>query len=177
MKLKALPPHLKYVFPTGDSQKPVIINSSLSEEEEKRLVKILQDNIGAIGWTLSNLIGIIPSYCMHGVLMEEDYKPIAQPWRCLNPTMKEVVINEVVKLLEVGMMYPISDSQWVSPVWVVPKKSGMTVIKIEKNELIPTHTITDWRMCIDYMNLNKATKKDNFPLPFMDQMLERLLGQ
>ena len=177
MELKALPPHLKYVFLAGDSQKPVIINSSLSEEEEKRLVKILQDNIGAIGWTLSNLIGIIPSYCMHGVLMEEDYKPIAQPWRCLNPTMKEVVINEVVKLLEVGMMYPISDSQWVSPVWVVPKKSGMTVIKIEKNELIPTHTITDWRMCIDYMNLNKATKKDNFPLPFMDQMLERLLGQ
>ena len=75
------------------------------------------------------------------------------------------------------MIYPISDSQWVSPIQVVPKKSGMVVIKNEKNELIPTHTITDWRMCIDYMNLNKATKKDNFPLPFMDQMLERLLGQ
>ena len=91
--------------------------------------------------------------------------------------MKEVVRKEVVKLLEARMIYPISDSQWVSPVQVVSKKSGMIVIKNEKNELIPTRTITGWRMCIDYKKLNKATRKDHFPLPFMDQMMERLAGQ
>ena len=60
---------------------------------------------------------------------------------------------------------------------VVPKKGGMTVVRNDKNELIPTRTVTGWRMCIDYRKLNKATRKDHFPLPFMDQMLERLAGQ
>ena len=124
-----------------------------------------------------NLTGISPSFCMHRILMEEDYKLVAQLERRLNPTMKEVVRKEVVKLLEARMIYPISDSQWVSPVQVVSKKSGMIVIKNEKNELIPTRTITGWRMCIDYKKLNKATRKDHFPLPFMDQMMERLAGQ
>jgi hypothetical protein len=91
--------------------------------------------------------------------------------------MKEVVRKEVVKLLEAGMIYPISDSSWVSPEQVVPKKGGMMVVKNEKNELIPTRTVTGWRMCIDYWRLNQATRKDHFPLPFMDQMLERLAGQ
>ena len=75
------------------------------------------------------------------------------------------------------MIYPISDSEWLSPIQVVPKKGGMTVIKNEKNELIPTRTVTGWRMCIDYRKLNQATRKDHFPLPFMDQMLERLASQ
>jgi len=108
--------------------------------------------------------------------MEDNFKLVAQPQRRLNPTMKEVVRKEVVKLLEAGMIYPISDSSWVSPVQVVPKKGGMTIVKNEQNELIPTRTVTGWRMCIDYRRLNQATRKDHFPLPFMDQMLERLSG-
>jgi hypothetical protein len=64
--------------------------------------------------------------------------------------MKGVVKKEVLKLLKAGVIYPITDSEWVSPVQVVPKKGGMTVIRIEKNELIPQRTITGWRMCIDY---------------------------
>ena len=90
--------------------------------------------------------------------------------------MKEVVQKEVTKLLEVGIIYPISDSPWVSPVQVVPKKGGMTVVHNEKNELVPTRTVTGWRMCIDCRRLNTATRKDHFPLPFIDQMLERLAG-
>ncbi|KAL9360379.1 hypothetical protein Peur_037762 [Populus x canadensis] len=90
--------------------------------------------------------------------------------------MKEVVKNEVIKLLDNGIIYPISDSKWVSPTQVVPKKSGVTVITNEKNELIPIRTITGWRMCIDYRKLNSMTRKDHFPLPFMDQILERVAG-
>jgi hypothetical protein len=88
--------------------------------------------------------------------------------------MREVVKNEVLKLLKAGVIYLVSDSEWVSPVQVVPKKGGMTVIRNKKNELIPQRAITSWRMCINYQKLNKATQKDHFSLPFIDEMLERL---
>ena len=82
----------------------------------------------------------------------------------------------MLKLLNAGIIYAISDSSWVSPVQVVPKKGGMTVVKNDKNELLPTRTVTGWRVCIDYRKLNKATRKDHFPLPFIDKMLDRLVG-
>jgi hypothetical protein len=88
--------------------------------------------------------------------------------------MREVIKKEVLKLLHAGIIYPVPYNEWVSPVQVVPKKEGMTIVKNEKNELIPQRTITGWRMCIDYQKLNKATKKDHFSLPFIDEMLERL---
>jgi len=138
---------------------------------------MLKINQKAIGWQLSDLKGISPAYCMHRIHMEANFKPVAQPQRRLNPVMKEVVKKEVQKLLEAGMIYPISDNTWVSPVQMAPKKSGVTVIHNEKNELIPTRTVIGWRMCIDYRKLNQATRKDHFPLPFMDQMLERLAGK
>ena len=97
-------------------------------------------------------------------------------WR-LNPTMKEVVRGEVQKLLDVGIIYPIADSKWVSPTQVVPKKFGVTVVKNENNELIPTRIQTGWRMCIDYRCLNAVTTKDHFPIPFLDQILERVAGR
>nr|GEZ44164.1 reverse transcriptase domain-containing protein [Tanacetum cinerariifolium] len=87
---------------------------------------------------------------------------------------KSVLIKEVKKLLDDGLIYPISDSPWVIPVHCVPKKGGFTVVENEENELIPTRLVTGWRVCIDYRKLNEATRKDHFPLPFMDQMLERL---
>jgi len=180
LELKVLPPYLKYNFLEGNEKKPVVLNSSLTVEEERRLIKVLKTNQGAIGWQLSNLKGISPTYCMHRIHMEANFKPVAQPQRRLNPTMKEVVKKGVQKLLEVGMIYPISDSAWVSPVQMVPKKSfwsGVIVIHNDKNELIPTRTITGWRMCIDYRKLNQATRKDHLSLPFMDQMLERLVGK
>ncbi|GKD75851.1 putative nucleotidyltransferase, ribonuclease H [Tanacetum coccineum] len=88
----------------------------------------------------------------------------------------EVVKKEVIKLLDAGLIYPISDSPWVSPVQVVPKKGGMTVVKNEKDELILQRIITGWRVCIDYRKLNNATRKDHFPLLFIDKMLERFVG-
>ena len=114
--------------------------------------------------------------CTHNIYLEENAKTSRQMQRRLNPNMKEVVRNEVIKLLDNGIIYPISDSKWVSPTQVVPKKSGVTVVKNENNELIPTKTVTGWRMCIDYRKLNLVTRKDHFPLPFMDQILERVAG-
>ena len=88
--------------------------------------------------------------------------------------MKKVVRNEIPKLLEAGIIYPIADSRWVSPVLCVPKKGGITVAPNYKDELIPQRIITGYRMVIDFRKLNKATKKDYYPLPFIDQMIERL---
>ena len=106
--------------------------------------------------------------------MEEDFKPSRQPQRRLNPIMKEVVKKDVLKLLDVGVIYPMADSKWVSPTQIVPKKSGVTMVENENNELIPTRVTSGWRVCIDYRKLNVGTMKDHFPLPFVNQMLERI---
>ncbi|GKD11097.1 hypothetical protein Tco_1190782 [Tanacetum coccineum] len=125
---------------------------------------------------MSDIKGISPSYCTHKILIEDDYKPVIQPQRRLNPKVQDVVKNKTVKLLDFGLIYPISDSSWVSLIHVVPKKGGMTIVLNDNNELIPSRTVTGWRVCIDYRKLNDATRKDHFPLPFIDQMLERLCG-
>ncbi|KAF5755478.1 putative nucleotidyltransferase, Ribonuclease H [Helianthus annuus] len=178
LELKVLPSHLEYAFLGEGSELPVIISSALEESENLRLLDVLRANKEAIAWRLSDIKGISPSYCTHQILMEDDYKPVVQPQRRLNPNMQDVVKKEVLKLLDAGMIYPISDSPWVSPTQVVPKKGGgMTVVMNEKNELIPSRTVTGWRVCIDYRKLNDATHKDHFPLPFIDKILERLAGQ
>ena len=106
--------------------------------------------------------------------MEADAKPVCDPQRRLNPKMKEVVRKEILKLLEAGIIYPIADSKWVSPVNCVPKKGGITVVPNDKDELIPQRIVTGYRMVIDFRKLNKATRKDHHPLHFIDQMIERL---
>jgi len=174
VELKPLPSNLRYEFLGLNSTYLVILNASLNEGETEKLLYVLKKYPKAIGYTIDDIKGINPSLCMHRILLEEDYKPSVEHQRRLNPNMKEVVKKEVLKLLDAGVIYPISDSKWVSLVQVVPKKGGLTVIKNDKNESIATRTITGWRMCIDYRKLNKATRKDHFPLPFIDQMLERL---
>jgi hypothetical protein len=89
--------------------------------------------------------------------------------------MREVMKEEVLKLYHAGIIYHVPHSDWVSPIQVVPKEGGMTVIENNKNKLIPQHTVMGWRMCINYRKLTVATKKDRFPVPFIDEMLERLM--
>nr|GEW04061.1 reverse transcriptase domain-containing protein [Tanacetum cinerariifolium] len=108
--------------------------------------------------------------------MGEDYKPAIQSQRRVNLKIHDVTKKEVIRLLDAGMIYPISNSPWMSPIYCVPKKGGMTVVANDNNELILTRLVASWRVCIDYWKLNDATRKDHFPLPFMDQMLERLAG-
>nr|GEW49499.1 reverse transcriptase domain-containing protein [Tanacetum cinerariifolium] len=105
-----------------------------------------------------------------------DFEPAVQHQRRVNPKIHDVIKQEVIKLLEARLIYPISNSPWVSPMHCVPKKGGFTVVENEDNELILTRLVTGWRLCIDYLKLNEATRKGHFPLPFMDQMLVRLAG-
>ena len=174
--LKELPSHLKYGYLELPKNKPVIISAIISDAEEQRLLEILRKHKETIAWSIEDLKGISPSICMHKILLEENARPTIEHQRRLNPVMKEVVRKEVLKLLNVGFIYAIPDSPWVSPVHVVPKKGGFTVIRNDRNELIPTRTVTWWRICIDYRKLNTATRKDHFRLPFIDQMLDRLVG-
>ncbi|XP_062102088.1 uncharacterized protein LOC133810985 [Humulus lupulus] len=176
LELKVLPDHLRYAYLGEKETLPVIVSSFLSEVEEEKFLRVLRAHKTTIGWTLADIRGISPSTVMQRILMEDKAKPTIDAQRRLNPTMKEVVRKEILKWLDVGVIYPISDSAWVSPMQVVPKKGGMTVVKNESNELIPTRTVTGWRICIDYHKLNKATRKDHFPLPFIDHMLDRLAG-
>ncbi|WJZ95299.1 hypothetical protein VitviT2T_014078 [Vitis vinifera] len=108
--------------------------------------------------------------------MEDEAKPIRQPQRRLNAHLQEVVRAEVLKLLQAGIIYPIFDSPWVSPTQVVPKKSGIIVVQNENGEEIATRLTSGWRVCIDYRKLNAITRKDHFPLPFIDQVLETVFG-
>ena len=171
VELKALSMHLKYVFLEENKVKPIVISNDLSPEEEEWLIDLLRKHKEAIGWHISYLKGISPTYCIHMIMMEEEYRPVRHPQRRINPSIKEEVWKEVLKLLEAN---PISNSARVSSVQVVPKKRGMTVVRNKKDDLIPTQSFTGWRMCIDYRKLNEATRKDHFPLSFMDQMLVRL---
>nr|GEY44368.1 reverse transcriptase domain-containing protein [Tanacetum cinerariifolium] len=146
----------------------------LKDEEKTALIRVLKSHKQALAWQLSNIKGINLEFCTHKVLIEDDFKPAVQYQRRVNLKIHEVIKNEVLKLLDIGLIYPILDSPWVSPVHCVPKKDGFTVVENEENKLIPTRLVTRWRICIDYQKLNDATRKDHFPLPFMDQMLERL---
>ena len=142
MEQKPLPSHLRYAYLGNASTLPVIISASLTAIKEDKLLRVLIDHKDALGWSLADLKGIRLSMCMHRIFLEDGDKPSVEAQRRLNPTMKEVVHKEVLKWLDVGVIYPIYDSAWVSSVQVVPKKGGTMVIRIENNTLLPSRTAT-----------------------------------
>ena len=138
LELKPLPEKLKYAYLGEQQTYPMVISSQLTYDQEGKLLSVLKRHKTTFGWTLKDIKDINPLICTHRIHLEENAKTTRQPQRRLNPHMKEVVKNEVLKLLDVGIIYPISDSKWVSPTQVVLKKSGITVVKNEKGEPIPT---------------------------------------
>nr|GEV71586.1 DNA-directed DNA polymerase [Tanacetum cinerariifolium] len=143
VELKDLPHHLEYAFLESDNKLPIIIAKELGDEEKSALIKVLKSHKRAIAWKLSDIQGINLEFCTHKILMEEDYKPVVQHQRRVNPKIYDVIKKEVEKLLDAGLIYPIYDSPWVSPVHCVPKKSGFTMVENEENELIPTRLLPD----------------------------------
>ena len=129
IELKLLPSHLKYAFLGNKETLPVIISNKLTSLQEDKLLRVLREFKEALGWSIADMMGISPAICMHKILLEDGVKPVRQVQRRLNLKMMEVVKDEVVKLLEAGIIYSISDNNWVSLVQVVPKKSGVTVVK------------------------------------------------
>nr|GEV55400.1 hypothetical protein [Tanacetum cinerariifolium] len=142
VKLKELPPYMEYAF-LGDNNKwPVIIAKYLSVDEKYTLIKVFKSRKQAIPWKLTDIKGIDPDFCSHKILLEEDYAPKVQCQRRVNPKIHDVIKKDVEKLLDAGLIYPISDNPWVSPVHCVPKKEGMTVVINDENELVPTRLVT-----------------------------------
>jgi len=138
------------------------------------MVELLRKHKKSIGWTITDIQGISPAICMHKILLKENSKPVVHPQCKLNKNLEVVVQKEIIILVDVGVIFSISDSQWISPVQVAHKKGGMTVVKNEDNELIPTRTVTGWRICINHRRLNDATRKDHFTFSFIDQMLKKV---
>ncbi|GJX40604.1 reverse transcriptase domain-containing protein [Tanacetum coccineum] len=155
VELKELPPHLEYAFLEGDDKLPVIIAKDLKDEEKAALLKVLKSHKRAIAWKLSDI-----------------------KVRRVNPKIHDVIKKEVEKLLDAGLIYPISDSPWVSPVHCVPKKGGMTVITNEENELIPTRLVTGWRAVISRFQLTQKIRKEQPSHPIRKHCLtsHALLG-
>nr|GEU67213.1 reverse transcriptase domain-containing protein [Tanacetum cinerariifolium] len=148
VELKDLPPHLEYAFLEGDDKLLVIIVKDLKYEEKTALIDVLKSHKRVIAWKLFDIKGINLEFYTHKILMEDDFKPAVQHQR-----------------RSLG-----------KPGTLRTEKGGFTVVENEENELIPTRLVTWWRVFIDYLKLNEATRKDHFPLPFMDQILERLAG-
>nr|GEY75271.1 DNA-directed DNA polymerase [Tanacetum cinerariifolium] len=136
LELKDLPSHLEYAYLEGADNLHVIIGKDLKDDEKEAFLKVLKSHKRAIAWKITDIKGIDPRFCTHNILMEEDYKPSVQSQRRVNQKIHEVIKKEVIKLLDAGMIYPIFDSPWVSPIHCVPKKGGITVVENENNELI-----------------------------------------
>ena len=135
------------------------VRKSLTPKQQKDVLQLLQTHQDAFAWDYTDMKGLDLALCTHQIYINPDYKLVRQPQCRVNPIVRDIIKSELQNLLNAGFIYPISDSQWVSPLVIVPKKGGK------------------WHVCVDYKELNSATKKDHFPLPFVDQVLDNLAGK
>ncbi|GJX56943.1 reverse transcriptase domain-containing protein [Tanacetum coccineum] len=163
LELKPLPDNLEYVFLEELYFLPVIISSQLSTQNKSKLVSVLKKHKEAFAWKTTDISGICPSFCKYKIQLLDDKKPVVQKQRRLNPNIQEVVKKEIVKLLDTGIIYPIADSPWVSPIHYVPKKGCITIVTNENDKLVPTRTVTGWRV--------NAFRVTNPPATFQRRML------
>nr|GEV57836.1 reverse transcriptase domain-containing protein [Tanacetum cinerariifolium] len=184
LELKDLPSHLEYAYLEGVDKLPLIIAKDLKYGGKEALLKVLKSHKRVIAWKITDIKGIDPRFYTHKILMEEDYNPAVQSQIRVNPKIHEVIKKEVIKLLDAGMIYPISDSSWISPIHCVPKKGGITVVENESNELIPTGTFQRCMIAIFHYMIEKTIEvfMDDFSvfedlfsscLSHLDTMLQR----
>nr|GEU43355.1 reverse transcriptase domain-containing protein [Tanacetum cinerariifolium] len=171
---KELPSHLEYAFLEDSNKLPVIIAKNLKVDEREAVLNVLKSHKRAIAWKISDIKGIDPRFCTHKILMDDDYIPAVQSQRRVNLKIHNVIKMEVIKLLDAGMIYPTSDSPWVSPIHCVPKKGGMTVIANENNELISTRLVTGWRDISKFILIHKTWKKTTFTCPYVTFAYRRM---
>nr|GEV38961.1 DNA-directed DNA polymerase [Tanacetum cinerariifolium] len=180
LELKRLPSHLEYAYLEGVDKLSLIIAKDLKVNENKALLKVLKSHKRAIAWKITDIKGIDPRFCRHKILMEEDYKSTLQIQRRVNLKIHVVIKKEVLKLLNAGMIYPISDNPWVSPIHCVPKKGGITVVENENNEL--THIRGMMAVFHDMIEKSMEVFMDDFSvfgdsflscLSHLDTMLQR----
>ncbi|GJR85944.1 hypothetical protein Tco_0209955 [Tanacetum coccineum] len=160
VELKDLPPHLEYTFLEGDNKLPVIIAKDLSVEEKVALIKVLKSHKRAIAWKLSDIKGINPEFYTHKILKKEDYKPVVQHQRRVNPKIHNVIRKEVEKLLDAGLIYPISKSLG-NPRTLRTEKRCFPVVKNDENEFNSYSLVTGCRLGFDLPDagLNEVTVK------------------
>ncbi|CAM8886387.1 unnamed protein product [Rhodiola kirilowii] len=174
VELKALPTSLRYEFLGPNSTLPIIVNASLNNNETLRLLDVIREHKGAIGYSIDDLKGISPSLCMHRINLEDDSVPSRDHARRLNPIVGEVVKKEILKMLDAGIIFPIADSNWVSPIHVVPKKGGMTVVKNVKNEgIVLGHLVLKRGIEVDKAKVEVIEK---FPPPKDVKGIRSFLG-
>ncbi|XP_012468936.1 uncharacterized protein LOC105787015 [Gossypium raimondii] len=170
LELKELPENLKYVYLGENQTLPLIVSNALTEMQESKLLRVLRENKEAFGWTLADIRGLSTTLCTHKIALEPDSVPKRDPQRRLNPPMIEVVKIEILKWLEVDVIYPIADSKWVSPIHVVPKKGGTTIVTNEEGLEIPTRVQNGWRVPIAPEDQEKTT----FTCPFGTYAFKRM---
>ena len=150
-----------YTMPSEvNPRKFLHINVGLTESQQEQLLKVLKIQSGAFAWEYIDMKGIHTETCIHHIYMDACISPIRKPYRRMNPSLKDIVKEKLQTILNAGFIYPISDSEWVSPLVVVPKK-----------------VTGKWSISVDFKELNKATLEDYFPLPFIDQVLDTLSGK
>ncbi|GKB29511.1 hypothetical protein Tco_0868912 [Tanacetum coccineum] len=171
-ELKDLLHHLEYAYLHGDKSFPIIISSKLSEKVKMLLLQVLEKHKGAFAWKMSDIMGISLSLCIHKILMVDDFKPVIQHQSHLNPKVQDVVKNEIVKLLDSGLIYLILDNSWVSLIHVVPNKGGTTVVLNENNELIPSRTFIGWRVILPNSNSTRRSREDDVHLSLSNFCLQ-----
>nr|GEW90314.1 reverse transcriptase domain-containing protein [Tanacetum cinerariifolium] len=170
LELKELPSHLEYAFLEGTDKLPVIISKELKDEEKSALLKVLKSHKRAIAWKISNIKGIDPHFCTHKILMEDDFKATVQHQRRVNSKIHEVIKKEVFKLLDAGLIYPIFDSPWVSPVHCVPKKGGM----FQRCMMAVFHDMIEKTMEVFMDDFSVVGDSFSLCLSNLDKMLQRI---
>nr|GEW49727.1 reverse transcriptase domain-containing protein [Tanacetum cinerariifolium] len=156
------------IFEPKNDKSSVDEPPNLSVEEKTALLTVLKSHKRAIAWKLFDIKGINPEFCTHKIFMEEDFTPTVQHQRRVNPKIHDVIKQEVIKLLDAGLIYPISHSPWVSMVHCVPKKGGFPVVENEDNELIPTRLVTekmlkrckDTNLCLNWEKSHFMVKEE-----------------